>query len=129
MCLTVARLEPEDVSGHCLAGDLASQLGRDTLAESSFRKTIAIAPNKSMGYRELARLFIKTHRYAEATSLAKQATERENLGANHFVLALACERSGDLAYALSAVKRAIQLNPDNLNFRRYHEYLQTKQGK
>ena len=66
------------------------------------------------------------NRLPEARKLAEKAVEIQKSAANHFVLAWACDKNGDTAGALSAIKRAVELDPTNPRYRRVYELIQKR---
>jgi hypothetical protein len=59
----------------------------------------------------------------QALQLAKKAVSLEASAANCFVFAWACDENGDTANALSAVKRAMTLDPDNQQYQRLYQVI------
>ncbi len=73
-------------------------------------------------------MYLKTgQRLDEARSLAETAARLEPSAANFRLLGEACDKNGDRQAALSAMERAIALEPANPQYRRIYEVL--KQGK
>ena len=124
----ISEIQPEYPLSYLVIGILSAHLNRYDDSEEAFRKLITLAPQKSDGYRELARLYLKTgQNLPEAQSLAEKAVALEANATNYFVLGWACYTNGDNAKALPAVKRAIQLDPDNQQYRLlYKQILQRK---
>jgi len=113
----ISEIQPEYPVSYLVIGILSAYLNRYDDSEEAFRKLITLAPRKSDGYRELARLYLKTgQNLPEAQSLAEKAVALEPVAANYFVLGWACYTNGDNAKALPAIKRAIQLDPDNKQY-------------
>ena len=110
-----------------MIGILSAYLERYDDSEEAFRKLITLAPHKSDGYRELARLYLKTgQNLPEAQSLAERAVALEAIATNYFVLGWACYTNGDNAKALPAIKRAIQLDPNNQQYRLLYKQIQQR---
>jgi predicted Zn-dependent protease len=68
---TVLRLDPSSVEGHTLAGNLARELpgmlgGSNERAEQELRRALELDPHRPGIHVSLARLYIKTKRYADA---------------------------------------------------------------
>jgi Flp pilus assembly protein TadD len=96
-------------------------------AEQAFRKLIALGPRDSVGYRELARLYLKTRKdLREARQLAEKAVALEPVAANYFVLAWACDENGDTASARPAIKRAVELEPNDQQYQRLFRVIQQR---
>jgi len=120
---------PNPVS--CLnVGILLARLDRVGEAEEAFRTVIRVAPGRSEGYRELAQLFLKAQiKLLEAKRLAEKAVALEPVARNYFTLSRACDRNGDSARALSALKRATDLEPSNEQYRRTYDRLRAREAK
>jgi tetratricopeptide (TPR) repeat protein len=121
-CEKVSQLEPNDPAGHLLVGTLALQLKQVDRAETAFRRFIALCPDQSAGYRELAHLHIRSNRrLAEAKELAKKAVELEPTAENFFIFGWACRKTGDKQAALTALQKAVELAPDNREYRQMYD--------
>jgi len=106
------------------------QLNQFTDAEKVFQKIIASDPNFFGGYRELAQLYLRTEtKLPEALKLAKTAVELEETAPNYFILSWAYDRNGDVANSLLALKRAAELDPDNLKYRQMYEQIQKRDSR
>jgi tetratricopeptide (TPR) repeat protein len=123
----ISEIQPEYPVSYLVIGILSAYLNRYDDSEEAFRKLITLAPRKSDGYRELARLYLKTgQNLPEAQSLAEKAVTLEPVAANYFVLGWACYTNGDNAKALPAIKRAIQLDPDNKQYPLLYKQIQQR---
>lgn len=121
----IGEIQPESAISYFMIGILSAHLKQFDDAEQAFTKMITLAPKKSDGYRELARLYLKTgQKLSQARQLAAKAVALEANAANYFVLAWACHRNADTANALTAVKRAIELDPGNQNYHRLYRDIQ-----
>jgi tetratricopeptide (TPR) repeat protein len=123
----IGEMEPDNVINYTNIGIVSAQLKQFSNAEKAFKTTITLAPKFSGGYRELARLYLKTERkFPEAMELAKKATALEEIAANYFVLSWAYDKNGDVANARWALKRATELDPGNLEYKRMYELIQKR---
>ena len=121
------QLHPQDGTYHLHYGALAMQMGNLPAAEQAFRKVIELAPQSARGYSGLAHLYLQANRnLPEARQLAEEAVKREPSAFNFYVLSWARDRNGDRAGARDAIKRALQLEPDNPRFRRIAEVMEQK---
>jgi len=124
----IVTLQPNARICHFMIGILSAHLQRFEDSEKAFGRVIALAPKNSDGYRELARLYLKTGRkLPQARQLAKQALGLEASAANYFILGWACYATGDMTSAAPLVEKAMALDPDNANYPRLYELIQ--QGK
>ncbi|UCG59585.1 MAG: tetratricopeptide repeat protein [Phycisphaerales bacterium] len=123
----IREIQPESPISYLMIGILSAHLKQLDEAEEAFGKMITLAPKKSDGYRELARLYLKTGRnLRQARQLAARAVALEASAANYFVLAWACDLNGDTAGALPAIERALELEPDNANYLRLYKVIQQR---
>jgi tetratricopeptide (TPR) repeat protein len=126
----VVEIEPDNVSSCMNMGVISMQLKQFDNAEKVFKKVITLSPEYSSGYRELAQLYLITGtRFPEAVEFAKKAVELEEIAANYFILSWACDKNGDVASARSALKRAVELEPDNLKYRQMYELIQKRDSR
>jgi superkiller protein 3 len=123
----IAEIDPNNMISHLNIGVISMQLKQFDTAEKVFKKVITLAPKFSGGYRELAQLYLKTGtKYPEALKLSQTAAELEETAANYFILSWAYDRNGDVSNAISALKRAVELEPENLKYRRMYEQIQKR---
>lgn len=123
-CEQIARLAPQDATCQMLIGSLSLQLGKYGRAESAFKQMIELAPERSVGYRELARTYLQTRRQTgRALTLAQQAVALEPTAENQAVLGQAHHQNGDTDAALKALQRAVQLDPRNQDYHRVYQQL------
>jgi tetratricopeptide (TPR) repeat protein len=126
-CEQIARLEPNDPTCQLLIGALSLELTQPVRAEAAFRRITALVPNQSVGYHELARLYLETGKgAAEARRLAEKAVTLEPNAANYFLLGQACYQAGDTKAALSAVNKAIQLDPRNSSYQQAYNMMKMR---
>jgi tetratricopeptide (TPR) repeat protein len=74
---TALATEPDNPPLNNLRGLAASQLGRSSEAEASFRKVIRLLPHAAMGYNNLGALLWQLGNSAEAASTFHQAIKQE----------------------------------------------------
>lgn len=123
----IAEIEPNNIISHINIGVISVQLKQFDTAEKVFKKVIALSPGFSAGYRELAQLYLKTGtKYPEALRLSQTAVELEETAANYFTLSWAYDRNGDIANAITALKRAVELEPENPKYRQMYEQIQKR---
>ena len=113
--------------GHFLTGNLLTHFKQWDEAERAFGKVISLAPKKSDGYRELARLYLKRgQKLPQARQLAEKAVSLEALASNYYVLGWACDVNGDSDGALPPLKRALELDPGNKNYQYLYRMVQQR---
>lgn len=120
-------IEPDSPISYLVIGILSAHLKHFDDAEEAFQTMITLAPQKSDGYRELARLYLKTgQKLPQARQLAEKAVAVEAYAANYFVLSWACYTNGDIANALPTIKRAIELDPGNQQYQLLYKQIQQR---
>jgi tetratricopeptide (TPR) repeat protein len=123
----ISEIQPNSHMCHFIIGILSAHLKKMDEAEEAFRKVITLVPKSSIGYRELARFYLKTKKeLPQARQLAEKAVALEPNAANYFVLAWACYENGDINNAFPAIKRAIELDPNNSNYPLLYKLIQKK---
>jgi len=118
----VTEIKPDYPVSYLMIGILSAHLQQYDAAEKALQKMITLAPAKSDGYRELARLYLKRGKNtAQAKQLAQRAVALAPIATNHFVLGWAHHASGDPAQAQALVERALEQDPDNLSYQRLYK--------
>lgn len=121
------KLQPENIDWPLQRAALLVQLRQLEQAEEAFRKVVQLAPDRAEGYVGLAQLALFRGRDPEvARQHARQAVACEPTAANYHLLAIVCERLDNLEEALTAAKRATELDPNNTSFRETLGRLQWK---
>jgi len=124
----ISEIEPQNSLCHLNTGILSAKLKQYVDAEKAFRKVITLTPESSAGYRSLAQIYLETQRNLPAArELAEQAVALEATAANYFVLSWACNKNGDTANAFSAMKRAVELEPQNPRYQQTLRLIKERQ--
>ncbi len=114
----LSALQPKEVEWCLRQGAVMIHLGRLDDAQRAFEKATQLAPHRPEGYVGLAQLAIYHGRdLSAARQWARRAVECAPSAANYHLLAIVCERQGDLEAAVAAAKRAAQLEPFQPQFR------------
>jgi tetratricopeptide (TPR) repeat protein len=122
------KLEPKNPEHWLSGGALCAAQMRLDEAEADFRKAIELAPKRPDILLALVRLFLQSgHKLPEAVKLARRAVELEPTANNYFFLSMACARTADRPGAMSAIQRAIELDPGNAGYKEAAEKLRQKQ--
>ncbi|UCF13931.1 MAG: tetratricopeptide repeat protein, partial [Phycisphaerales bacterium] len=83
---------------------------------------IELAPEDSRGHRELGWLYLSAKKsFGKARELAERAVKLEKTADNYYLLACACEMSGDKTDALAAAGQAVRLDPSNAEYKRTYQ--------
>ena len=123
----IIELEPQNLYCYLNIGILSIHLKKAGDAEAAFLKAIAISPKNSIGYRELAQLYLRAGvKLTKARELAEKAVELEANATNYFVLSWACDKNGDPASGLKAIEQAIKLEPNNMRYKNVYEHIKKK---
>jgi len=128
ICARIREIEPGDAINILNIGMANARLQRFDAAEAAFQKVIELAPQQGEAYRALAGMYLQSGRkLREAKSLAETAVRLQpTTAANFLLLGRACDKTGDVQGALSAVERAMGLEPNNDQYRRIYEHLKQR---
>lgn len=123
----ISEIQPESPLPYLLIGMLSAQLNKYDDSEKAFRRLIVLVPNKTDGYRELARLYLKTNRnLKQARQLAEKAVAINASAENYFVLSWAFYSNGDFVRAQAAVQHALKLEPGNKQYQLLYKNIQQR---
>ena len=85
--------------------------------------------SQAVGYRELARFYLMTRtKPAEALLLIRKAVDINSSANNFYLLSWACDINKDQQGVIEAIRRALQLEPNNEDFKKIFQRL-SKQEK
>jgi len=116
----------DDVGLLVRLGTLCLRLQQYDRAEQAYERAVELRPYQTGGLTALVDLYLQTGRKpVNAKTLALRATAMEPIGRHYFLLALACQRNGDLAGAFSAVDQAVELEPNNADYQQFREMMRT----
>jgi tetratricopeptide (TPR) repeat protein len=128
VCRRIERLDPNDATCQLNIGKLSALMGRPEDAEKALQKVIALLPGHYAGYQELARLYLRTNtNLPRARELAQKAVELAPRADSYFVLGWTCDVAGDPAGAMSAIERALQLDPHNRQYAQLYERIKQRE--
>lgn len=124
----MSRIDPSNIYCYLNIGKISIRLKQYDNAESAYQRAISAAPKKSLGYRELARLYLTQRtKFTQARQLAQKAVTIEASAENFFILSWASDVNGDHTQASKAIKEALRLDPKNPKYRQINERI--KSGK
>ncbi len=120
------QIEPENPL-HCMnLGFAHMSLQQLDAAEAAYQAAVDAAPNNGAGYAALAEFYLQTGRnLPEAVALARKAVERDPTAGNYFLLSQACAKHGDHPAALTAARRATELEPGNALYAEAYKQIQS----
>ncbi len=111
-------------------GTLYRKLRQYEHAEKAFRQTIDRFPNYPPAYRELVNLNLKTGKHLKETlSLAQRAVQLKGSADHYYTLSKAHHVNGNGRSALSAIQRAVRLDPDNSKYRDFDAIIRRHRTK
>jgi tetratricopeptide (TPR) repeat protein len=117
----ISRNEPENIWPYMNIGSIRTRRRELPQAKAAYEKVIELAPQRDLGYRQLARMYLVLDTQPEqARQLAAKAISMQTSAENYFYLAWACRQSGDADEALRAIQEAVRLAPGN---RKYQQAL------
>ncbi len=118
----VRAANPRNVLSLLALGQLYMRSGRPdgpASAEAALVQAAEAAPGSPYPLRDLALLYVRTNRnLGEARALAEKAVAIEGSAENYCALSRACYGGGDRAAALAMLARAVELAPENQDYRR-----------
>ena len=125
ICSYLAEVFPDNTACLVNLGRVHAQLDHFDDAERAFLRaqqdraaTVSRIPGGGEFYAD------SPDRRSQAKTLAEKAVALEPAAGNYVVLAEVCDRSGDVAGATTAMRRAIELEPNNARFRRILDEIQ-----
>jgi tetratricopeptide (TPR) repeat protein len=118
------RMEPDRIEHYINEGNCAAMLGQSNKAEGVFVEMTRLFPGEAAGYRELGRFYLKSGvKYAEALTLIRKAVDIDPSEGNFYLLSWASDMNNDKKGALDAIERALELDPNNSNYRKIQQRL------
>ena len=116
--IKIVSLEPDNIQDHLLLGQLYS-FGHDSVhAEEQFSAAEKIDPGSEETALNLARLYTEQGDPERAIKVLNNLPEDDKTGKTEFVLGASYERLKDTQHAIAAYKKALDLEPDNLDTER-----------
>jgi len=124
----LCKIEPDNPVHFRNLGVYLSSQGDAEQAEAALRRFVELAPDQADACSTLAEFYLHAGRkLSEALALARRAVALDPTAAHYFLLSRACAASGDRAGMLTAIGRAIELDPGNAQYRQYQA--QATQGQ
>ncbi|MBL7153169.1 MAG: tetratricopeptide repeat protein [Phycisphaerae bacterium] len=122
----MSQIEPSNPYCYLNIGKISIRLKQYDNARRAYLKAMKAAPQLSLGYRELARLYLTTNAaLEEARELARKAVSLDASAESFFVLGWACDLNGDRAEASKAIQEALRLEPKNSKYRQIYERIKS----
>lgn len=114
----IVSLESDNVQDHLLLGQLYSFAHDSVRAEEQFSAAEKIDPGSEETALNLARLYTEQGDPNRAIKVLSNLPEDDKTGKTEFVLGASYERLKDTQHAIEAYKKALELEPDNLDTER-----------
>lgn len=128
VCEQLREIDPGNAKYELSTGILLAQQNRFPEAEEALRQAVENAPDFAAARRGLVEfLLFRNSKLPEARMLAQQLVELAPNARHYSLLAQACYRNQDRDGALAAMRRAVELDPDNEQLRQSYEQLQEAQ--
>ncbi len=116
--IKIVSLEPDNVQDHLLLGQLYSFAHDSVHAEEQFSVAEKIDPGSEETALNLARLYTEQGDAEHAIKVLSSLPEDDKTGKTEFVLGASYDRLKDTQHAIEAYKKALELDPDNLDTER-----------
>ncbi len=114
----LARLEPQNVAYPVEMARLFAEIGRARDGQLVLQEFADTAPEIAAGQTALAEFYLRVMKEpGRAVEHAQKAAKLSGAAADWALLSSAHERNGDFAAAIAALERAMDLAPDNLQYR------------
>jgi tetratricopeptide (TPR) repeat protein len=116
--IKIVSLEPNSIQDHLLLGQLYSFAHDSVHAEEQFAAAEKIDPGSEETALNLARLYTEQGDPQRAIKVLSSLPEDDKTGKTEFVLGASYDRLKDTQHAIEAYKKALDLDPDNLDTER-----------
>ncbi len=118
----LCKIEPDNPVHFRNLGVYLSNRGEVDQAEVAFRRFVELAPEQADACSTLAEFYVqKGRKLPEAVALARRAVALDPRAENYYLLSQACAKTGDRSGALTAIGRALELDPGNATYRAMRE--------
>jgi len=94
--------------------------------ERIYQKAIELAPQQADLYRQYAVLSLGMGKIPKAAKLAEKAAALQATGVNYYILSHTYYQNHDITKAISAIERAIELEPYNPEFKNAYRMFKTR---
>lgn len=124
----VLKIDPNQPLVFVNIGKLTAEQGNVPQAVKVFETTVKHFPNYALGYAEFARLCLRLRKNPSlALTLAQRAVTLDPAASNYMLLSWAHNVTGNRQAALEAIQKAIDLEPDNQNYRGIRNQIRQRQ--
>ena len=114
----IIKRDPNDVSSYLVLAHLYRAAGERAKAEETLRQAIALQPDSEDANADLAFLYLDVGDYRTAIALLEKVQGRRTDVRILSALGYAYEQTRDYKTAASVYSQALELEPDNLTFRK-----------
>ncbi len=109
------KLNPNNEHIHFLLGLTLAELKKYSSAVTEFKKAIELNPHVTASHVNLGNCYSHNRNYPEAIKAYEEALKLEQAGYIYFNLGICYSDSGDHQQAVQNLKRAVVLNPQDIN--------------
>jgi len=121
----VLRRQPDNGVAYFFMGDIYEKQGRKAEAKRAYGKVVEVSPDRPEGFLALGRfLWENEGDLQQARQLVQRAVDLAPIAANYAFLSRVCQKTGDRPAALAAARKATQLAPRSLEYRRLVQQVQ-----
>ena len=121
--------DPTDIGSYLVLAQLYRAMSENAKAEETLKKAVALQPDSSDANTNLALLYVDVGDYRAAIELLEKVTVDSSDPRLLTTLAYSYEQVRDFSSAAGAYSRALELEPNNLAYRKAlgQSYLQSRQ--
>lgn len=117
-------IEPDNPVHFRNLGVYLNKRGERDQAEAALRQYVELAPDQADACKTLADFYLQTgQKLAEALALARRAVALDPRAEHYYLLSQACAKTGDRPGTLTAINRALELDPNNPTYQQFRQQL------
>ena len=130
ICQSMVQANPDKPSAHYELGMLQLAVGKHTEAQRSMNKVLELSPNDPAGYEGLVRALLTSSGNTQLSiETAEKLVQLAPTAKSYDLLAQTLAVAGEMKRALENVERALELEPNNAQYRFAKEQLEKLLGQ